>query len=120
MGDFNINLRLKYEQQCPDCGLSDFVEDHASGDLVCRVSPPPAPCCLEQELGVPWQGIARLQVRTAASSSSKAQGGLAFTASHLGGSIVVSCSELQPTCACTTCLLAHLAELRRRGGGARH
>lgn len=36
MGDFNINLRLKYEQQCPDCGLSDFVEDHASGDLVCR------------------------------------------------------------------------------------
>lgn len=38
MGDFNINLRLKYEQQCPDCGLSDFVEDHASGDLVCRVS----------------------------------------------------------------------------------
>ncbi len=38
MGDFNINLRLKYEQQCPDCGLSFFVEDHASGDLVCRVS----------------------------------------------------------------------------------
>lgn len=37
MGDFNINLRLKYEQQCPDCGLSDFVEDHASGDLICRV-----------------------------------------------------------------------------------
>ncbi|KAI7835903.1 hypothetical protein COHA_010206 [Chlorella ohadii] len=36
MGDYNINLRLKYEQQCPDCGLSDFVEDHASGDLICR------------------------------------------------------------------------------------
>ena len=37
MGDFNHALRLKYEQQCPDCGQSDFVEDHASGDLVCRV-----------------------------------------------------------------------------------
>ena len=37
MGDYNIGLRMKYEQQCPDCGQSDFVEDHASGDLVCRV-----------------------------------------------------------------------------------
>ncbi|EFN54856.1 hypothetical protein CHLNCDRAFT_24273 [Chlorella variabilis] len=36
MGDFNHALQLKYEQQCPDCGQSDFVEDHASGDLVCR------------------------------------------------------------------------------------
>ena len=37
MADYNIGLRIKYEQQCPDCGLSNFVEDHASGDLVCRV-----------------------------------------------------------------------------------
>jgi ribosomal protein S27AE len=37
MADYNIGLRLKYEQQCPDCGQSNFVEDHASGDLVCRV-----------------------------------------------------------------------------------
>jgi hypothetical protein len=46
MGDFNVGLRLKYEQQCPDCGQSDFVEDHASGDLVCRVRGLlPCACC---------------------------------------------------------------------------
>ena len=33
---FNVALRMKYEQQCEDCGESDFVEDHASGDLICR------------------------------------------------------------------------------------
>lgn len=39
MGDqYNVALRMKYEQQCLDCGESDFVEDHASGDLICRVS----------------------------------------------------------------------------------
>ncbi|CAL5228963.1 g12195 [Coccomyxa viridis] len=27
--------RYKFEQQCADCGSSDFVEDHANGDLVC-------------------------------------------------------------------------------------
>lgn len=35
--DFNVALRLKYEQRCLDCGESDFVEDHAQGDLICRV-----------------------------------------------------------------------------------
>lgn len=29
--------RYKFEQQCADCGSSDFVEDHANGDLVCTV-----------------------------------------------------------------------------------
>ena len=38
MDQFNTALRMKYEQQCLDCGESDFVEDHASGDLICRVS----------------------------------------------------------------------------------
>ena len=38
MDQFNVALRMKYEQQCLDCGESDFVEDHASGDLICRVS----------------------------------------------------------------------------------
>lgn len=33
-------LRAKYEQTCPDCGGTDFVEDHAQGDLICTVSPP--------------------------------------------------------------------------------
>jgi transcription initiation factor TFIIB len=33
---FNVALRLKYEQRCEDCGESDFVEDHACGDLICR------------------------------------------------------------------------------------
>ena len=33
-------LRAKYEQSCPDCGGTDFVEDHAQGDLICTVSPP--------------------------------------------------------------------------------
>ncbi|KAK9837177.1 hypothetical protein WJX81_008700 [Elliptochloris bilobata] len=28
-------LRAKYEQTCPDCGGTDFVEDHAQGDLIC-------------------------------------------------------------------------------------
>lgn len=36
MGDYNESIRLKYEQTCKDCGASDFVEDHASGDLICR------------------------------------------------------------------------------------
>ncbi len=31
--------RYKFEQQCADCGSSDFVEDHANGDLVCTVWP---------------------------------------------------------------------------------
>ena len=29
--------RYKFEQQCADCGSSDFVDDHANGDLVCTV-----------------------------------------------------------------------------------
>lgn len=33
----NVAIRMKYEQTCEDCGQSDFVEDHASGDLICRV-----------------------------------------------------------------------------------
>ena len=33
-----VVTRLKYEQKCPDCGSSDFVEDFAQGDLICRVS----------------------------------------------------------------------------------
>jgi ribosomal protein S27AE len=37
MANYNVALRMKYEQQCPDCGDSDFVEDHATGDLICRV-----------------------------------------------------------------------------------
>lgn len=37
MDQFNVALRMKYEQQCLDCGDSDFVEDHASGDLICKV-----------------------------------------------------------------------------------
>lgn len=41
MDQYNVALRLKYEQTCLDCGESDFVEDHASGDLICRVSPFP-------------------------------------------------------------------------------
>ena len=41
MANFNLSLRLKYEQSCPDCGESDFVEDHAAGDLICRVRPFP-------------------------------------------------------------------------------
>ena len=32
----NVALRMKFEQTCQDCGESDFVEDHASGDLICR------------------------------------------------------------------------------------
>jgi hypothetical protein len=31
------SVRLRYEQSCRDCGGSDFVEDHAQGDLVCTV-----------------------------------------------------------------------------------
>ena len=31
------SARYKFEQQCADCGSSDFVEDHANGDLVCTV-----------------------------------------------------------------------------------
>lgn len=34
---YNYALRTKWEQQCPDCGMSNFVEVPASGDLVCRV-----------------------------------------------------------------------------------
>lgn len=30
--------RLKFEQICPDCQGRDFVEDHAQGDLICKVS----------------------------------------------------------------------------------
>ena len=33
---YNVALRMKYEQRCEDCGESDFVEDHACGDLICR------------------------------------------------------------------------------------
>ncbi|GAB4819087.1 hypothetical protein N2152v2_006133 [Parachlorella kessleri] len=36
MAQFNYALRTKWEQTCPDCQESDFVEDHASGDLICR------------------------------------------------------------------------------------
>eukprot|EP00890_Picochlorum_soloecismus_P003500 jgi/Picsp_1/4150/NSC_01659-R1_transcription initiation factor iib len=36
MNNYNIALRMKYEQKCEDCGESNFVEDHASGDLICR------------------------------------------------------------------------------------
>ena len=32
------STRLKFEQVCSDCQSSDFVEDHAQGDLVCTVS----------------------------------------------------------------------------------
>ena len=31
------SARYKFEQKCADCGSSDFVEDHANGDLVCTV-----------------------------------------------------------------------------------
>ena len=48
-GQYNIALRMKYEQKCPDCGDSDFVEDHAAGDLICRVR---ARCCLAAQ-GLP-------------------------------------------------------------------
>ncbi len=34
--------RLKFEQVCSDCQSSDFVEDHAQGDLICTVSLPQA------------------------------------------------------------------------------
>lgn len=37
MDQFNVALRMKYEQKCLDCGEADFVEDHASGDLICKV-----------------------------------------------------------------------------------
>ena len=36
MNSHNVALRMKYEQKCEDCGESNFVEDHASGDLICR------------------------------------------------------------------------------------
>ena len=36
--NYNAALRMKFEQKCPECGESDFVEDHSSGDLICRVS----------------------------------------------------------------------------------
>jgi transcription elongation factor Elf1 len=29
-------VQVEYENQCPDCGSIDVVEDHAHGDLVCR------------------------------------------------------------------------------------
>jgi hypothetical protein len=29
---------LREERVCGDCGGKDFVEDHAAGDIVCRVS----------------------------------------------------------------------------------
>lgn len=29
---------LRQERVCPDCKGRDFVEDHAAGDIVCRVS----------------------------------------------------------------------------------
>jgi hypothetical protein len=29
--------QIKHERQCPDCRGRDFVEDHAAGDIVCRV-----------------------------------------------------------------------------------
>ena len=32
-----ITTRHKYEQRCPDCGSSDFVDDFSAGDLICRV-----------------------------------------------------------------------------------
>ncbi|KFM24080.1 Transcription initiation factor IIB-2 [Auxenochlorella protothecoides] len=36
MAGYNVALRMKFEQRCPECGESDFVEDHSSGDLICR------------------------------------------------------------------------------------
>ena len=40
----------KYTQQCPDCGGSNFVDDHQQGDLICKVRPnearAPSPCIL--------------------------------------------------------------------------
>jgi len=32
----NVALRMRYSQICEDCGESDFVDDHSSGDLICR------------------------------------------------------------------------------------
>ena len=32
--------RIKYEQICPDCRGSDFVENFSEGDLVCTVLRP--------------------------------------------------------------------------------
>lgn len=32
---FNYALRMKFEQKCPDCKESNFVEDHSAGDLIC-------------------------------------------------------------------------------------
>lgn len=29
--------QIKHERICPDCRQTDFVEDHAAGDIVCRV-----------------------------------------------------------------------------------
>ena len=36
--------RSRYEQKCKDCGLSEFVDDRAAGDLICQV--PIASCKL--------------------------------------------------------------------------
>jgi len=38
------STRLKFEQLCSDCQSSDFVEDHAQGDLICTVSLSQASC----------------------------------------------------------------------------
>ncbi len=39
MTDVHAAIRLKYEQACQECGGKDLVEDHAQGDLICRVRP---------------------------------------------------------------------------------
>jgi hypothetical protein len=35
--NFDYSLRYKFEQQCPECRESELVEDHSSGDLICKV-----------------------------------------------------------------------------------
>lgn len=31
------NSAKRFDQTCPECGGSDFVDDQAAGDLICRV-----------------------------------------------------------------------------------
>lgn len=42
--------QIKHERRCGDCGGTEFVEDHAAGDIVCNVrgavAPPSCCCCL--------------------------------------------------------------------------
>lgn len=36
---------LRQQRKCGDCGGFDFVEDHAAGDIVCRVRACGLPSC---------------------------------------------------------------------------